>query len=157
MGSAQLLFYVILHLFISFSLDSSFHLPHFLSYLLSFLHIFFLSFCHLFHPSFIFFCTSLIICIILFCSPLMYTAHRTTNNTDITVTKHQAPLTTGHLELTLPLLVLLYRGNSISLTHTHRFMWRNVHYRHLTYKLNFMSPELFSQWAQKLDHRWRTG
>lgn len=66
-----------------------------LSYILSFLHILFLSFSHLFHPSFTCFCTSLTICIILFCSPLIYTAHRRPNITGITVTKHQAPLTTG--------------------------------------------------------------
>jgi hypothetical protein len=68
-----------------------------LSYILSFLDIFFVPFCHLFHPSFTCFCTSLIICIILFCSPLSYTAHRGPNNTDNThtVPKHQALLTTG--------------------------------------------------------------
>jgi len=33
-----------------------------------------------------------------------------------------------HLELNLTLLVLLYTGNSISLTHMHRLMWRNVHF-----------------------------
>jgi len=69
-GSAQLLFYVALHFFISFSFVSSFHLHHFSTYILSFLHIFFVSFCHLFHPSFTFFCTSLTICIILICNPL---------------------------------------------------------------------------------------
>jgi len=66
-----------------------------LSYILSFPHIFFMSFCHLFQPFFTFFCTSLVICIILFCSPLSYVAHRPSNNTDITMTKHQTSLKTG--------------------------------------------------------------
>ena len=45
------------------------------------MHIFFFSFSHIIRPSFTFFCTSRIIRIIPFCSPLTYTAHRRPNNT----------------------------------------------------------------------------
>ena len=80
--SGQCTVHFVLHFFISFSFVSSFHLHHFCP-IYSHFCIFSSrpSAIYLLRPSFTSFCTSRIICNILFCSPLTHTAYRLPNNT----------------------------------------------------------------------------